>query len=792
MRFGDRRVTLLGGSALALIVSSTPAFAQTAAGTTASPEAQQSSPPLSGPSSAGQPDPAVGGDIIVTAQKRSERLNDVPLSITAATGEQLLKAGITDTSQLVKIVPGFTFQLSQFGTPVYGIRGVSFFDTSGTASPAVSVYVDQVPLPLSILTRGAALDPERVEVLKGPQGTLFGVNATGGAVNYIAAKPTTHFTAGADLTLGRFDQVEGGGYVGGPISDTLSFRVSGRTEQRGDWQYSTSRDDGNGKRNLTIGRLLLDWTPASDLRFELNLNGWHDRSQTQANQFVEYAPTIPNGYAPAIAYLSAYNQIPRNARAANWDPGLDLRLNDNFFQSYLRGDWDVNSAATITSLSNYIHFRSRRPYDPDGTDYADLQGNSRDAIDTFSQELRLALKTGPVSSIIGGYYEHDTLDESNVTYLNGTNAVVAGVRTVANAPKTLQRVNTYAAFGAATYDLGGGFSLQGSARFTKEDRQYRGCTADAGDGSFAAAFSNISSGFSGSPTTIAPGGCATLDSATFKPAGLIARDPQTTNFAWRTSLNYKPSRDILLYANVTKGYKAGGFSNLPIALTNQLISVKQESVLAYEAGTKLTLLHNTVQASAAAFYYDYKDKQIQGYVFIPPFGNLPALVNVPKSSVRGGEVNVAWLPVQQLRIAGSATYVDARVDNSYATVNPFGTGVDVKGEQLPNSPKWQVEGDVDYTFGSPGSVRPFVGASVNYQSRSFAVFGENAEFRLPARTLVDLRAGLESAHGNWRAQIFARNVTNAYYWVNVSRSLDTVTRLAALPATYGVTLSYRY
>ena len=467
-------------------------------------------------------------------------------------------------------------------------------------------------------------------------------------------------------------------------------------------------------------------------------------------------------------------------------------MNDNSLQSSLRGDWDVSSAATITSLSNYIHFRSHRPYDPDGTDYADLQGNSRDAIDIFSQELRLALKTGPVSWIVGGYYEHDTLDESNVTYLNGTNAVVAGVRTVANAPKTLQRVNTYAAFGAATYDLGGGFSLQGSARFTKEDRQYRGCTADAGDGSFAAAFSNISSGFSGSPTTIAPGGCATLDSATFKPAGLIARDPQTTNFAWRTSLNYKPSRDVLLYANVTKGYKAGGFSNLPIAFTNQLISVKQESVLAYEAGTKLTLLHNTVQATAAAFYYDYKDKQIQGYVFIPPFGNLPALVNVPKSSVRGGEVNVSWLPVQQLRIAGSATYVDARVDHSYATVDPFGTGVDVKGEQLPNSPRWQVEGDVDYTFGSPGSVRPFVGASVNYQSRTFAVFGENTEFRLPSRTLVDLRAGLESAHGTWRAQIFARNVTNAYYWVNVSRSLDTVTRLAALPATYGVTLSYRY
>ena len=241
-----------GGSLLALVLGTAPAWAQSS--TPAVP--------------AGQSDDSADavGEIIVTAQKRSERINAVPVSIVAATGEDLAKAGVTDISQLGKLVPGFTFQLSQYGTPVYGIRGISFFDTSGIAQPAVSVYVDQIPLPLSILARGASLDVERVEVLKGPQGTLFGENATGGAINYIAAKPTNEFAAGVDALYGRFNQVELGGFVSGPIGDTLGIRVAARTEQRGDWQYSTTRNDSSGQRNFTEGRILLDWKPSRHSR----------------------------------------------------------------------------------------------------------------------------------------------------------------------------------------------------------------------------------------------------------------------------------------------------------------------------------------------------------------------------------------------------------------------------------------------------------------------------------------------------------------------------------------------
>src|SRR5712672_1122550 len=200
-------------------------------------------------------------EVVVTAEKRSERARDVPMSITAVTAEQLEKQGVVAVSDLTKLVPGFTYQPSDYGTPVYTIRGVGQKDVAIAVSPTVSVYVDQVPIPYSAETLGAAFDLERLEVLKGPQGTLFGQNSTGGAMNFIAAKPTNHLDAGADVTYGRFNEADAQGFLSGPLSDTVSVRVALRTEQRDAWQTSETRSASLGVRNFSTGRLLLDWKP---------------------------------------------------------------------------------------------------------------------------------------------------------------------------------------------------------------------------------------------------------------------------------------------------------------------------------------------------------------------------------------------------------------------------------------------------------------------------------------------------------------------------------------------------
>jgi outer membrane receptor protein involved in Fe transport len=181
-------------------------------------------------------------EIVVTAQKREENINEVGMSIQAATGEKLNELGIVDTSDLYKVVTGFNSNVTYYGTQIYTIRGVGFQDTALASSPTVSVYLDEMPLQFAAMTQGLIVDLQRVEVLKGPQGTLFGQNATGGAVNYVANKPTEVFEAGLDASYGRFNTLDLEGFLSGPISETLSYRVAARSIQSGAWQKSYTRD----------------------------------------------------------------------------------------------------------------------------------------------------------------------------------------------------------------------------------------------------------------------------------------------------------------------------------------------------------------------------------------------------------------------------------------------------------------------------------------------------------------------------------------------------------------------
>ena len=259
-------------------------------------------------------------EVVVTAQKRVQNLNDVGMSVAAVSGQELVARGVTDTADLGKIVAGFRFTPSNNQTPVYTVRGIGLYDSGLSASPTVSVYVDEVPLAFPVMTRAATLDLERVEVLKGPQGTLFGQNSTGGAVNYIAAKPTDKCEAGADLGYARFDKVETSGFVSGPLTDTLRARVALRVVEGGAWQYSLTRPDEQlGAAREIQGRLLLDWQPVDSLKVSTTLTASQDHSDTLGEQLISATPAVPALAAPGlvgspIARWSKSSPLERSAR----------------------------------------------------------------------------------------------------------------------------------------------------------------------------------------------------------------------------------------------------------------------------------------------------------------------------------------------------------------------------------------------------------------------------------------------------------------------------------------------
>ena len=739
-------------------------------------------------------------EIIVTAEKRAERVNDVPLSITAATGEQLQDLGITSPAALTKIVPGFIFTQSAYNAPIYTIRGIGSYDEAIAISPAVGVYVDQVPLPFSRMTPGASFDLARVEVLKGPQGTLFGENTTGGAINYIPNKPTDRLEAGSQLTYGRFNETDIEAFVSGPVASELNGRLAMRAEQRGDWQKSYTTGDQLGRRNFTTGRLLLDWLPRDGLKVEFGSNGWVDKSDTQAKQKIGYAPISPGGYQGAPGYpnlqaeLQAFPNAPDDPRAADWDPGANYKRNDNFYQFSMRANWAITDRTTLTSLGAYSHLNVHTPQDNDGTTLPNSYDTILGSIDTYTEELRVSgtsFREDRLKWMLGGNYEYDgTHDEQALSPLNATNSGIGPFRWNGLDNLNNQIVDTEAAFGSLDFDLTRSLSAQGSVRYTNQDRSYHGCLADDGNGQLAAAFSFLSSSLSHSPTVIPPGGCVTLDPVTNKPlASGIHSTLDQDNVSWRTGLSWKPVTDVMLYANVTKGYKAGSYGTMPAIRPVQAQPVTQESVLAYETGFKAELLDHKAQLTGAAFYYDYRHKQLLGSVNLgPPFGTLPGMVSIPKSRVAGAELDVALQPVKGLTLRIGGTYVNSKVLGAYFLANPLGgPAVNIGGNRFPNTPLWQATSDAEYDFALHNDWTAFVGATGTYRTSTLSFFGGNPDFVLPAYALLDVRAGFEN--DRWRVELWGRNVTDRFYTTFAQRVTDTIIRTVGMPVTYGITVS---
>src|SRR5712671_1536101 len=347
----NKRRTTCAGVSVLVVAGVTSALAQTA-----------SDPAQPATSS----EPAALAEILVTAEKRSERLADVPLSITAQNAEELTKVGVHDVSDLEKVVPGFAYTQSVYGAPIFTIRGIGFYGEAVGISPTVSVYVDQVPIPFTRAAEGVSLDLERVEVLKGPQGTLFGQNSTGGAINYIAAKPTDTFAAGGTVTYGNYNLLQATGYIGGPLADGLTARLSVDALHRDDWQYSFTRNDTIGKKSYFAGRLQLDWHAIDGLKVALNVNGSTDHSDPQAVQIVA---VLPSEVVASPAELATPLAPTNNNRVADWSPTPRLRGDRNLFQTSLRADYDFSSAATITSLTTYNYMQQAPVADLDGSAY---------------------------------------------------------------------------------------------------------------------------------------------------------------------------------------------------------------------------------------------------------------------------------------------------------------------------------------------------------------------------------------------------------------------------------------
>lgn len=767
-------------------------------------------------------------EVTVTASKREESASRVGLTIAALSEDALEKANVTSVEDLTRLVPGLTFTRSAYSTPVYTLRGVGFYDTSLGASPAVSVYVDQVPLAYPALTsHGVGLDIERLEVLKGPQGILFGENSTGGAINYIANKPTATPDAGADVSYGRFNTIDSSVYVSGPISSDLNGRAAVRGVYADAWQHSYFGDPGQslGRRRELEGRVLLDWHPWDALTLNLNVNGWADTGEPAAGQYFIFTQRIPGITLPAALY--AYPYAPADALAADWDPNNRPSKDEQMLQVSLRGDLKLNEQFTLTSITAYSHYNRN---DVTGDDGIAIQNNelykASGYIHDVFQELRLANSASSRARYtVGGNYQSSTLYEDNFNEFAESSAYY-GVFPVNNRGFTraedhsLQDVKAYAGFANLEYDVIDQLSVRGGLRYTETRRSYSGCTGDpdsdpvAGNGAFAdwaMALANFArTRIFGLPALygaglnlppLEPGQCTifqpgllpngAVNPQGYESLGLFNAELDEHNLSWKTGLDFKANSDSLLYVNITKGYKAGAFPEVSTSTTSQLAPVKQESVLAYESGIKQKLFDHRMLLTGALFYYDYTNKQLKNGFNDLVFGTAYKLDNVPKSRIDGAEMTLAWQALHGLTLGASVTYLQSKITQTFQGINVIGVQENFDGSPIPYAPKWNASVTGDYTTPlSVGGLLFNMGANLNTNSTTQAAIGGDAltqsVTRIPAFTTLGAYFGVLSEDNRWSVHLWGQNLTNKYYWNNVVQVYDTNVRYAALPITYGV------
>lgn len=787
-----------------------PCFAQSAA-------ADRAAPPLSTtPASDARSSGSSAGldDIVVTANKRVQNINDVGLSITAVSGDALISRGISSPTDLARIVPGLTVQPSPFNTPVYTLRGVGFYETTLSAAPTVAIYTDEVLLPFSATSRGAAIDIERVEVLKGPQGTLFGANTTGGAINYIAAKPTSEFAAGLDASVGRFSTFDVQGFVSGPVSDTMKMRLALRTVQAGPWQKSFMREDELGKKDQFQGRFITDWDASDRLKLQFIVSGWTDNGDTQAAQvLVDSCGTSTAGNCgnPEAAAFHNYPKSPRNARAADWgdqnsgllgDDATHRNARDDYFwQASLRADYNINEDVTLTAITAYSKYKTSAYQDYDGTTLSGADIHSKGHLTDISQELRANGKFDKLNITVGGNFNRSKVFDylfynfSEATSSNPFYAVLGAPKGITSFDYSRQRIKNYAVFANAEFELTPNLTIIGGARYTETRRKFEGCTNDGGDGTL-----NTFWRFAFGVAPDSPGGCVT-----FTPTFPVLYDPalfdqlNEHNLSWNAGVNYKTDGDMLLYTRVSKGYKSGSFPTISTSGFAGYVPVKQESVLAYEAGVKVPLLDRRLLVTAAAFYYDYKDKQLRGRVPDAVFTSLDALVQIPKSYVQGIEAQITARPIEGLTLDVGGTLIKTRIKD-YTGFDQAGLLQNYDGQAFPYAPKLTLTADAEYSFDVGGGNKAFLGASLTHNSKTSATLSNRdtatvtADDRLSIRaySLVDIRAGIDLVDRKIRISAFGRNITNKYYWTNAQDSQNTVVRFTGMPVTYGLQLNWRY
>ena len=712
------------------------------------------------------------GEIVVTAQRREESNLKVGLTLTALSGDAIAQQRVQQVLDLKGRVPNLDIKEQVPGAmPVVTIRGVGLNDFGAANSPSAGVYVDQVYVASIAMMAFDMFDIERIEVLKGPQGTLYGRNSTAGALNIITRKPQQEFDAYATLGYGNYETMDFEGAVNVPLGDTAALRLSGKTIQQGEGYWESRRLPGAtiGDRDLTMGRLQLALEPGENFDMNLKVEGTRSRSEMGQPEFFGTVDPLTGGTcAPILAGHIDNTQCTDFLGYTDTD-------GDPFKGDWAReGVYDIDNtgvtltmnagigAATLTSVTGYVDFDRTFDIDVDATPARELDFVESDDIQQFSQELRLAASGELLDWIVGAFYSKDDVGIS----IPGGHEDLFLTRTLVTAD---QDTKSAAGFAHGEWHLADKLDLVTGARYTWEERQYAGGTTDLNPfGASCLLSPTCTPGFVG-------------------PAQLTFVDDtiEDRNWSWRAGLEYQPEQAELLYATISRGTKSGGFFS-GISTTNlQLAPFAPEELTAYEVGFKRGA--GNAYVNAAVFYYDYSDIQTFIAVDIGPF-IIQRLGNVDEARVYGVDLEGTWAPTSHLTLQGSVGWLDAEL-GAFRTL----TGEVPKGNKLPNAPDLTLGALARYEAEFSAALGGAIQVDGSYSDSVFKDAINDPVIAQDSYVLVNARVAMFNAARTWEVALWGKNLGDEQYVAQgLNTGLGAGNRNYNTPRTYGASFTYRW
>lgn len=732
-------------------------------------------------------------EVIVTAQKREQSLQDVGISIAAMTGEQLRERGIDNIDGLANSIPNVQlFNLSGGGVPVVILRGVGLQNFRINDTPTTGVYVDEVYQVNIAQIEATTFDMERIEILKGPQGGLYGRNAVGGAIQYISRKPNFDEVEGyASLAYGRYDRVEVEGAVSLPVADNFAVRVAGRVVTSGDTYFrSTTGNFKHGEQERWGGRVMASWLPTETTTVDLKVHAGEDNSETalfrtigafEPSFLVEPGVSLSRALGNFCSSILAGgprepgrctvggNETPesfgvkgRFDSASTARPGLD----NNWWGASLNVSQELGDV-TLTSITAYDKFNYKRTVDVDAVPDVKQEFAFGTEVEAWSQELRLAYDAGgDLRWLFGASYSEDTLNEASFV-----SADTGGFPLLLGSTKFdqfyRQESKSFAVYGRADYAVSDVVNIAVEGRYTTEDKSLVG-------GLLAVDNNNTLSFVD--------------DSKTFDA------------FSGKVIAEWKATDDLLAYASIGRGFKSGGFFG-GFATNQEQIDVpfENEFIVAYEAGLKSEWLEGRARVNASVFYYDRTDVQANAGVTDDAGVLIDRLTNIGDVRTFGAELDAVVVPVEGLTLSAGFGYIDAEITKSDVVVTDFFSGAEInpKGLRIPQQPKFNLNFLGRYEVAISSSNTMAFQAEYSFQTARDLGLVKSVEegnfLTEAAYGLLNLSVSIASDDELWEVTGRIDNVIDEKYRV-VARDITEggLYEIFGAPRTWKVTLTTRW